>query len=334
MELTSRPEVLSSPAALSPLPIAPHERPLPYGLTWDELRGVLPGFATAAGARAWATHQKRGLHGGPSSDIRTVTWVGPDGAERRRTLFFKEITDPARAEAEKYRFLARAGIPTARLLAAVERGEGHEVLVLELLPAIGLEPDAADELLTLAARLHSVEGAPPELFTPRPGLPAAEFDARVENALAALGDVPVSRWLRAYQDAQARVAALPVTLNHGQLFFQQIGRSAAGELVLFDLETMALLPRWTDVAGVLEALAALTGRDERHLFDVYLDALAAQPPDPTEAWRELLLVRIVSRFQCLPWLTEVTGDPHVTDSPTACAGTLARDLDELGLVRW
>lgn len=75
------------------------------------------------------------------------------------------------------------------------------------------------------------------------------------------------------------------------------------EVVLFDLATLQLRPRFFDIAGVLTPLADAAGISDRAAFATYLDALRPQPAGLTadDAWRELHTVRFVSTCWSLPW---------------------------------
>jgi hypothetical protein len=339
-----------TPARLSPLRVESHPCPLPYGLTWEDLQPCLPGFASAVDAHAWTSHVKQGLHRGSNSRILTLRHPCTDGSQRRQTFFFKEgprlpeSVDAPASESAKYRFLATAGFPTPRLLHVVERAD-REVMVLEFLPTIGIQPDEADDLLLLIARLNAVRQPPQELFRPGPGLPWTEFHALVKDALTTLAGDPTAqvmveprRWFAAYRRAEESVSGLPSALNHGELYFQQVGWSGAGgqrRLVLFDLETMALLPRFTDIAAILRPLAIQTGCDERELFFRYLDALRQLTEyalDENQAWTEMLSVRVTAAFQSLPWLTRIAGHPEVHDTPADAARRLLDDMRTLDLL--
>nr|WP_269091173.1 phosphotransferase [Actinopolymorpha cephalotaxi] len=239
-------------------------------------------------------------------------------------------------EGARYEYLAGHGVPTPRLLAAPR---GGAVVVLEFLPTVGIEPAEAGDLLSLIARVNAVDRPPLRLFEAGSGLPQARFDALVEAALCRLADdhrttppVEVDRWMRAYRLAAGQVATCPTALNHGELGFQQVGWSGAGDartLVVFDLETMAIRPRFTDIATVLGSLAALTGLSEPDLFAEYLGALrefTGQHLDEARAWAELRTVRVVVAFESLPWLAEVAGHPDVPDAPGSAAVSLYDDL--------
>jgi hypothetical protein len=330
-----------TPASLSPLPVEPLPGPLPYGLDWADIQQALPGEdpARADGRMAFASYAKQGLHGGDNSCIFTLRYPRLGGGTAARTVFIKHATEPAKREAAKYRFLAARRVPAPELLAAVERA-GAEVVVLEFLSTIGIDCAVAaevDALLALVARLNAVRD-PPDIFAPPPGVPRAEFEARVRAALeevAADGSLPgavdARQWFDVYRRADAVAEASPRALNHGELFFQQVGwadrQGGRRELVLFDLETMSLRPRFCDVAGILPALAARAGRDERALFALYLDSLRGLGGAdlPVEAsFREARLVGIAGRFAALPWLVREN-----RPALPAVLETLARHIAEL-----
>jgi hypothetical protein len=172
-------------------------------------------------------------------------------------------------------------------------------------------------------------------------MPAAVFSARVKAALTSLATDPAlpvevdpESWFAAYRRTAAAVAALPTALNHGELYLQQVGWSH-GRLVMFDLETMGLRPRFTDIATTLAGLAAYSDRRERDLFAGYLDAmrhLTGVALDEAEAWNEVLLVRTVDAFQGLPWRLDNTGHHDIADTPTDIALAVHDDLQTLSLL--
>jgi hypothetical protein len=311
---------------------------LPYGLEWSDLRECLPGFIGATGARSWIAYEKQGLHGGVTSCILTLGYPTVGGRERTETVFVKQAVHPATAEAARYRFLERHGVAVPRLLASTDTGQG-EVIVLEFLPTIGLPDTAADELLDLIAGLNAVDHPPADLFTAPAGMPVKVFDTKVRAALVLLAADPVTDgvvdphgWFDAYKSAEFTTASLPVALNHGELAFQQIGRTGSGRLVLLDLETMAVRPRFTDIAAILGELEAATGRDEYELFGHYLARyamLSGTTVDLDTGWREVLCVRVVSSIQALPWLIDMAGNADVGFRPRAFAQLIAADLRRL-----
>jgi hypothetical protein len=322
------------PAQLSPVPVEADPSELPYGLLWNDLRPCLPGFDRPTDARR--SHQKQGINKGTNSCILTLNYRTAQES-RSRTLFFKHITDPSRAEAAKHRFLAAHGVPTPALLHTVDR-PGSEVLILEFLPIVGIEPTAADELITLIARLNAVEDPPNALFRPNPGRPEDEFDSGVRAALHRLADdsapfVQPDVWFSTYKRIGEAATTTPVALNHGELHYQQVGRSTSDSaLLLFDLETTALLPRFTDIADMLRSLSISAGRSEDELFAVYLRErrqFTGVTLDESAARRELRLVRAIRLFWSLPWLFAMADNSGMRDSPATAARTLYDDLSEL-----
>ncbi|MEQ7127670.1 hypothetical protein ABN034_24555 [Actinopolymorpha sp. B11F2] len=329
-----------APANLSPVPIEPRPCALPYGLTWRELGEFLPGFVDAEGARAWVSHEIRGLHKGTNSCIVTVGYLGEDGSPLTQTVFCKRSEEPARAEGARYASLSSRGFPTPRLLHSVVRAAG-EVVVLEFVPTVGVEPNDIPELVGLIARLNTLEAPPPEVFILPPRVPGEEFSARVKAALTSLATHPAVSvevdpecWFAAYRRATKAVAALPTALNHGELYLQQVGWSH-GRLVMFDLETMGLRPRFHDIATTVGGLATYSGREERDLFSGYLDAmrdLTGVALEEADAWKEALLVRTVDAFQALPWRLDNLGHPDIAKTPRDIAFDLHHDLQTLCLL--
>src|SRR3989337_2811944 len=109
------------PANLSPLPRAPLECALPYKLSWDGLRPVLPDFDEGGSARAqaFASYEKQGINGGSNSCILTLQYPTSENQLRSETIFIKHTEDPDKAEAEKYQSIASHKIPTPHLFAAI-----------------------------------------------------------------------------------------------------------------------------------------------------------------------------------------------------------------------
>jgi hypothetical protein len=110
------------------------------------------------------------------------------------------------------------------------------------------------------------------------------------------------------------------------------------ELVLFDLETLAITARFNDIAGLLYPLSVYTGRDQTELFHTYLDKLSQLNQSEVifnEAMRELRLLRIAEGCYSLPWLVESERDPKAMDMRELLSMTvkcLREDIESLGLV--
>lgn len=342
-------------AKLSPLPTPPRECALPYGLTWDDLGPALPDFDEGAQAKAQAfvSHEKQGLNGGPNSCILTLRYSTHRHRVHSETCFVKSIEDSRNAEAQKFQALAACGIPTPTLLATIQRN-GAEIIVLEFLPKIGIAFDSNVEvtaLLQLMAQLNAIQ-PPPSIFNlPQQDSPPEAATAFDENVFATLTElshdltlpnmIDAKRYFEAYLLAQRACHAMPVAVNHGQLFFQQVGwaqRGTTQQLVFFDLETMWLHPRFTDLASILYSLAVFTGRTEAALFEIYFDRLReliSLNLNIDTAYKEFRLLRITESCYSLPWLVDATRQPEslgLRDSLLMTLQCLSDDLLALGFI--
>lgn len=302
---------------------------LPWGLSWDQIRACIPECDRPLGA--FATHKIRGLHHRGRSQVLTIRYQKSDRQQAEQTIFLKLI-NPMRPEALKYRYLTACHAPIPQLIGTASTSAG-EILILEFLPVIGTTAEQVDALLDLIASINAVDDPPPSIFTPPPGDP--EYDQRIRQTLTQLLPTAnhVNTWFDAYKRAVARAAQLPITLNHNELSFQQVGwttekRNHRSQLVMFDLETMSLRPQYSDIAGMLPSLAAQTARTEQTLFSTYLTALdhrTGQTTDQHRAWRSMLLVRVVRTFEALPWLITMADAPEV-EAADAAVTRLGRDL--------
>jgi hypothetical protein len=319
---------------LSPTPQAGAPVELPWELSWDDLRAAVPNLHQPVGA--FRTHTIRGLHRVGGSHILTIRYADRDERRHTQTIFLK-LTDPARPEIPKYRFLTAHQAPVAPLLGTATTAAG-EILILEFLPTIGTTPDQADDLLELIAHLNSISNPPATAFRSLPGTPG--YEDQIRRALIAL--LPptgqAGRWIDAYRQATVTAGQVPLALNHNELSFQQVGWVAADEggqrrLVVFDLETMSLRPRYIDIAGLLPFLASQTGRTEQELFGTYLKKLdrhTGEKSDLRLAWDTMRTLRIVRTFEALPWLISMTGTAGI-EAPDRAIARLGRDLAESGL---
>lgn len=333
------------PANLSPLPKTPVPCPLPFDLTWDNLWGILPGFEEreGAGIQAFSSYEKQGLNGGPNSCILTLYYPARENQFLSETVFIKHTVDPTTMEAQKYQALASLGIPTPRLLATIHKNNA-EIILLEFLSKIGIDFHSVDEvnsLLQLAAQLNSIQSPPEPFNRSGDGIPPAEFDELVRGALREVArdnslsiTVDIQRWFEAYQFADAACKSMPRAVNHNELSFQQVGwvqRNGINQLVIFDLETMWLSPRFTDIAGILPRLAMYTGRNQLALFQIYFDRLCELSPlklKIDEAFQEMRLVLIKDAFDSLPWHVDIARRPDLNkmlDKPLAITVTSLHD---------
>ena len=144
--------------------------------------------------------------------------------------------------------------------------------------------------------------------------------------------------MRAYRHAQAAAEAMPPAVNHGEFYFQQVGwaaRGTSGQLVVFDLETLALRPRFTDIATVLYPLSIYTSQPQAALLEVYLARwreLTGQTVGPNEALAELRTLRVTELCNSLPWLVEAAQPPgagEMRHTLALAAACLRDDLLEL-----
>ncbi|MFC7622119.1 hypothetical protein [Microlunatus sp. GCM10028923] len=316
----------------SPIRIEATQVDLPWGLQWDDLRPAVPELRRPVGA--YRTHQIQGLHQSGRSQILTIRYDDRDGRRQDRTIFVK-LSNPARPEIPKYRYLLERGTPVAPLLGTATTAAG-QIMVLQFLPIIGTSAEQADDLLDLIAELNGLSAPPVELFQPPQGMPG--YEDRIRDVLMEL--LPTadhgSRWFDAYRDALDAARSLPLALNHNELSYQQVGwldRRANRKLVVFDLETMSLRPLYTDLAGILPSLATQTGRSEQDLFGTYLTKLDQRTGETTErrlAWDRMLTLRIVRTFESLPWLSSMTGTTGI-EAPRSAIVRLAQDLADAGL---
>ena len=336
------------PSNLSPVAKKPVACALPYDLTWDDLQSILPGFEESQSihAQAFSSYEKQGLNGGANSCILTLCYPAGENQFRSETVFMKHATDPRSMEAQKYQALATFGIPTPRLLGDIQKNN-NEIILLEFLPKIGIDFHSTEQvksLLHLIAEVNSIQN-PSHLFNPSPGMPQAEFDERVKSALTEAGrdrslaiTINIPRWFEAYKTARAACKSVPLAVNHNELYYQQVGwvqRDGINQLVIFDLETMCLCPRFTDMAGVLTSLAAYTGRSRLELFKIYLDRLRELNQleiGIDEALHELRLVLVKGSFDSLPWQVGIANDGMLDSSLARTVNSLYEDLMALGFL--
>lgn len=315
---------------LSPQPKDAQPCDLPFGLTWQELQPALPGFSLQAGikAHAFVSYQKQGVSGGNNSCILTIRYPAEENAERTETIFIKHTQGPDKVEACKYQFLAEHGVPVPRLLGVIPSGES-ETIILEFLPTIGIDFSSASEvnsLLELAASINAILTPPDPSRAQLAGLPQDQFDEMVRHALREIENAQVQsaaahrldpeHWLTAYKTAHKVMEITPQALNHNQFYFQQVGWAQRGpgrQLVSFDLETLDLSPRFSDIATILYALSLYSGRDQIELFQFYLDTLSRLTRtnfNLEQALREFRFTRICYACESLPWLVSEAKRPE------------------------
>ena len=162
-------------------------------------------------------------------------------------------------------------------LAVCVEGEHEEVLGVEFLPAIGMEAADVDDLVRLVATLNALTDAPWTIATPA-GMPQPEFEQLLATAMddvaARWPEHRSGDWLQLYRSAARSYLTLPRALTHGELAAQQVGRTEDGRLVVFDLATVGMRPRFADLANLLQALGRLEDGDEQSVLRRYLGHLA------------------------------------------------------------
>ena len=285
--------------------LSPRPAPLPFDLTWTDLEDAL--LEGAIGDSAVVSHVRRGQHqGGHPSVAMTLSYNTPSGHRGQTTLFFKLNPDDSR-EAERYRFLTDHGIPVPHLAACVER-DSEEVLGIQFLPSIGIGPTDVDEILRSIAALNSLTDVPDVIGNTPPGLPQAQFEQLLRQALDEVGTTHpkhvTTTWLTTYRRAVVLYQDLPTALTHGELAPQHFGTTENGSLVMFDLATVGLRPRFADIANLFATLAHLADRDERSILGDYLTYLARGSSAAIldeQTWAELELTRFVQAVEALPW---------------------------------
>lgn len=314
-------------ATLSPRAVAERETGLPFALDWTTIADALLSFdkSRADECRATERYAIQGLRAKDRSAILTLRYPKTSGGVAVEDFFVKLSPQSAR-EADRHGQLVAAGVPQPRLVWRSERPDGQEVLGFEFLDTIGIDfasDQEVRELLTLLATLNSV---PPSALGGSPrapgGRPESEFTAMVRHALQTVESAgylhwssrSIDDWLALYRTAKGWAARMPTAVTHGEMYFQQVGRAGSGPLVIFDLATVGVRPRFADLASVFRGLAA-RGREEHHLMTLYLEALDnnrdIEPSAVQEAIDELRRLRILGAFQSLPWLSDSIDVPEL-----------------------
>lgn len=314
-------------ALLSPLRVPGADSVLPFSLDWQVIAAGLVGLdeERVSECRAIERYRIRGLRARDRSTILTVSYPTTGGGVAIVDIFVKR-TPRTLGEARRHGQLSAAGVPLPRLLWRTELPDREDVLGFEFLDTIGIDfvsDDEVSELLTLLARLNAVAPrALGESANPPAGRPEAEFTALVRDALAVarsgglLDWAPrsIDEWLALYRDAKSWAARMPTAVTHGEMYFQQVGRAKSGPLVMFDLATVGLRPRFADLGSVIRGLVE-RGGEEVQLIGCYLGALLdvghRDTIDATDAIEELRRLRVLGAFQSLPWLTRSVDDPDL-----------------------
>lgn len=333
--------------SLSPVLTIEEVIDLPFGLTWAQVTAALPDLdpRAVADCRALKRYEIQGLHDRAGSVVVSFEYPTRTG-HAIRDVFVKH--SPA-LEADRHVQLAAAGVPLPRLLLTADAATGNQVLGFEFLDTIGIDFESSDEvreLLALVATLNAVDPAAlGGASTPPPGRPEAEFTAGVERALVTArsmslldwASMEVSDWLEVYREAKGWAASMPRAVTHGEMYFQQVGRAGNGPLVIFDLATVGVRPRFFDLCSLVRGLVRYAADDEAAVLAAYLDALTAASvtvPSVLDSLDELRRLRVLSCFQSLPWLARSLDNPELgLDALEDKLSTLRGDLFDLGIVR-
>lgn len=333
--------------SLSPKLVEERPADLPFGLTLFDLgpafRGRNVQLPRGSGWRVVTRYEVQGLHQRGRSRVVTLRDEAFDPFPEV-DVFVKLAT--AR-EAEISANLAAAGAPIPSLLFDVPRSDSTHVLGFEFLDTIGIDfASAAEvtELLALIARLNACSPAILGLAAnPPSGRPEAEFTDSVRYALAFVESVGLLEWatvaevIDIYARAKRWAAAMPTAVTHGEMYFHQVGRRREGSLRMFDLATVGVRPRFSDLCSLVSGIARECALDEIDVIAGYLAQLAlAGAPEPSvhEGLRELRRLRVLSCCQSLPWLVRSLDDPHLgLEAVADKVATMRRDLGDLGVLR-
>ena len=325
------------------------ERPaeLPFGLTLSDVGLALIGrnsqLSPGGGMRVVTRYEIQGLHQRGRSCIVTLRDEAFDPVPEV-DVFVKLAT--AR-EAEISAKLAAAGAPIPSLLFNVPRTDSTHILGFEFLDTIGIDFVSAAEVTELLAVLAALNACSPAVLglsaDPPLGRPEAEFTESVKSALAFVESVRLLDWVTAaelmdiYAGAKRWAAAMPTAVTHGEMYFQQVGRRQEGSLRMFDLATVGVRPRFSDLCSLVSGIARECALDEIDVLADYLVQLTlagAAAPNVHDGLRELRCLRVLSCCQSLPWLVRSLDGPHLRLETVADkVETMRRDLCDLGLVR-
>jgi hypothetical protein len=209
------------------------------------------------------------------------------------------LHDPRR-EIEVYRaLLAGAGLETPELHASVvDPRRCRFWLAIEKVTGVPLyqvELAQWDEAARWLARLH-------ERFA---GLPAADYLARYDRSFFELWPERAEVDLPGYDAAVNRLARLPTTLVHGDLYPSNM-LIGPDRVCAIDWELAGIGPGVLDLAALTLGLA---DADVERLAQAYRNALA-RPPDASEFAADLDCARLHLAVQWLGWSPDWTPPPE------------------------
>lgn len=214
------------------------------------------------------------------------------------------LHDPRR-ELEVYRsLLAGAGLGTPELAAAVSDPERDRYwLIVEQVPGTELyqvgELERWEEALRWLARFHDrfVDVSP------------AEFLVRYDRSYFELWPARAGQSLAGYERVVERLAALPTTLVHGELYASNV-LIEEGRVCVVDWELAGIGP------GILDVAALTTGwaEPDRSTFAESYRSALVDPPDPGRFAGDLACADLHLALQWLGWSPGWTPPPeHARD---------------------
>jgi hypothetical protein len=224
--------------------------------------------------------------------------------ERARAAKLDFLHDPGR-EPEVYRsLLAGAGLGTAELSAAVSDPDRERYwLVLEKVSGKELyqvgELERWAEAMQWLARCH-------DLFA---GIAPADYLVHYGRQFFELWPVRAGVSLPGYESVTDRLAALPATLVHGDLYASNV-LVGNGRVCPVDWELAGVGPGVLDVAALT---LGLPEPDAAELAEEYRRALE-RPPDPDSFQGDLACARLHLAVQWLGWSPDWSPPPeHARD---------------------
>jgi hypothetical protein len=224
--------------------------------------------------------------------------------ERARAAKLDFLHDPGR-EAEVYRsLLAGAGLGTAELAAAVsDPDRGRYWLVVEKVRGTELyqigELERWAEAMRWLARCH-------DHFA---GIARADYLVRYDRRFFELWPARANVSMPGYDSVTARLAGLPTTLVHGDLYASNV-LIETGRVCPVDWELAGVGPGVLDVAALTLGLPEL---EAAKLAEEYREALE-RPPDPESFRGDLDCAKLHLAIQWLGWAPEWSPPPeHARD---------------------
>ena len=242
-----------------------------------------------------------GYSGRESKAILRITYTTRSECQEEVTVFAKRSAKPGAHESRHYEWLADLGVPIPKLYGVVTDADEHEVLFIEFLDCLSedppfarylSEPDSFLEYVALLARFNatplpptyrgrfehlSISGALPygisamEKFWPR----ACNGDYG-DSLLALCSGRPkgLEALVKLAQSLIEPTGNMRSGLCHKDYSPAQIGkRCETGELLVADLASVALAPRFFDAIRIFGAPDAIMppGWSRRDLAKWYLD---------------------------------------------------------------